>query len=228
MTAQAQFLAEHNIEMVRKKGAKILITSCPSCYHTWVHEYPDFKSDAGDGSGDGAGYSAGDFKIMHISQYLLELIKNKKIKLNSINTNRINVCQVNENRIDKNQKNIKVTYHDPCDLGRNSGIIDEPREVIKSIPGVDLLELQNKKLQSNCCGGGGNLESLNPQLAAKIAEAKASEIISTGAEILVSACQQCERTLSNALKKKKSQVDYKIKVMDISELVLESITSSVE
>jgi len=212
MTAQAQFLAEHNIEMVRKKGAKILITSCPSCYHTWVHEYPDFRVGAGDGVGDGAGYSsgggAGDFKIMHISQYLLELIKNKKIKLN---------------RINEKQTDTKVTYHDPCDLGRNSGITQEPREVIRSIPGVNLVELPFNKLLSNCCGGGGNLESLNPQLAAKIAEAKAGEIISTGAGILVSACQQCERTLSNALKKKKSQIDYKIKVMDISELVLESI-----
>ena len=212
MIGEVKFLAEHNIEMVKNKGAKILITSCPSCYHTWMHEYPDLRAATGDKAGDGvengAGSGGGDFEIIHISQYLLRLINQKKIKLNPISANQID---------------LRVTYHDPCDLGRNSGIIEEPREVIRRIPGVNLVEMPFKKLLANCCGGGGNLESLNPQLAAKIAEARVDEIISTKAEIVVSACQQCERTLSNAVKKKKSQIDYKIRVMDISELVLESM-----
>jgi heterodisulfide reductase subunit D len=140
---------------------------------------------------------------MHISQYLLKLIKDKKIKLNPISA--------------------KVTYHDPCDLGRNSGIINEPREVIKSIPGVEFTELSLIGLQANCCGGGGNLESFNPVLSAKIANAKCTEIISTGADTIVSSCQQCERTISTAIRKRKDEIDYKIKVMDISELVNQSM-----
>jgi len=185
-------LADHNIRKVKEKKAKLLVTSCPSCYHTWKHDYPKVANEKI------------DFEIMHISEYLNTLIKEGKIKPGTINA--------------------KVTYHDPCDLGRNSGIFEEPREVIKSIEGMDFIELPSVKLQANCCGGGGNLESLNPGLSSKIAEAKAAEIISTGAEIVVSSCQQCERTISTALKKKKGEIDYKIKVMDISELVLQSMT----
>ena len=185
-------LADHNIRKVKDKKAKLLVASCPSCYHTWKHDYPKVANEKI------------DFEIMHISEYLHALIKEGKIKLNAINA--------------------KVTYHDPCDLGRNSGIFEEPREIVKSIEGIEFVELPSARLAANCCGGGGNLESLNPGLSSKIAEAKASEIISTGAEIVVSSCQQCERTISTALKKKKSEIDYKIKVMDISELILQSMT----
>jgi len=193
MTDAVTSLAIHNIDMVRKKGAKLLVTSCPSCFHTWAHEYTELTQ------------IKPDFEIMHVSQYILKLIKDGKIKLNGLNA--------------------KVTYHDPCDLGRNSGIFEEPREIITSIPGIDFIELDTNKLQANCCGGGGNIESLNPALSSKIADAKADEIFATGAEIVLSACQQCERTINTALKRKKNDVDYKVKVLDISELVLQSMNA---
>lgn len=191
MTEEVKFLAKHNLEMIEKKGAKILVASCPSCFHTFKHEYEQIIG------------KKLNFEIMHISQYLLMLVKEGKIKLNNLN--------------------VSVTYHDPCDLGRNSGIYDELRQLIKSIPGINLIEMSSSMQQSNCCGGGGNLESINPLLSAKIAECRADEIIKTGAEIAVSACQQCERTLSTAVKMKKAAANHKVKVMDISELILESI-----
>ena len=193
MSAESVLLAKHNIEKIRAKDAGILITSCPSCYHTWKHEYEEITGEKL------------DFEILHVSQYLHRLIKEGKI---------------NPGRLD-----LKVTYHDPCDLGRSSGVYEEPREVIRSIPGIEFVELPNKNKQANCCGGGGNLESLNPGLAAKVAAAKAEEVISTGAEVIVSACQQCERTMSTALKKKKNEIDYRIRVLDISEIVLESMNA---
>ena len=183
--------AIHNIEAVASKGAKILVASCPSCFHTWAHEYEELTG------------CRPPFEILHVSQYLARLIEEGKIKLNPVNA--------------------KITYHDPCDLGRNSSIFEEPRKVIKSIPGIDFVELPMKELQANCCGGGGNLESLNPELAAKIAECKVDEIYSTGAEIVVSACQQCERTMNNAIRKKKNESGAKVKVADLSELVLQSM-----
>jgi heterodisulfide reductase subunit D len=192
MVSEAKFLAEHNIQMIKNKGAKTLIASCPSCFHTFKHEYEELTGEKA------------DFEIMHVSQYLLKLVREGKIKLNPLD--------------------LKVTYHDPCDLGRNSGIYMEPRELIKSIPGVKISELSFREQQSNCCGGGGNIESINPGLSAKIAENRADEIIATGAEIVVSACQQCERTLGNVLKKKKTAADTKVKVMDISELLLGSMS----
>ena len=184
-------MAKHNIEAVKSKNAKLLVLSCPSCYHTWKHEYPKYYS------------GEIDFEILHISQYLLRLIKDKKIKLNPLSG--------------------KVTYHDPCDLGRNSGIYEEPRDVIKNIPGIEYIELAANRKLANCCGGGGNLESLNQALASKIALSKADEIIETGSDIVVTSCQQCNRTIDTSLKKKKKEADIKIKVIDLPELVLKSI-----
>ncbi|MCD4669926.1 MAG: (Fe-S)-binding protein, partial [Actinomycetia bacterium] len=191
MKSEAMKLADHNIKMVREKEAKVLITSCPSCYHTWKHEYPKISSEKI------------DFEIMHISQYILKLINDGKIKLNKLDR--------------------RVSYHDPCDLGRNSDVYDEPRKVIGAIPGVEFIELEANRNFANCCGGGGNLESLDAGLSGKIAGSRAREIIEADIDILVSACQQCERTLAAALKKLKKEVKRKIKVRDIAELVLESM-----
>lgn len=186
-------LAKHNIDAVKSKGAKLLVLSCPSCYHTWKHEYPKYLSEKI------------DFEILHISQYLLRLIKEGKIKLGPLSG--------------------KITYHDPCDLGRNSGIYAEPRDVIKSIPGIDFIDMAANRKLANCCGGGGNLESVNQALASKIALAKADEIIETGADIVVTSCQQCNRTIDASLKKKKKETNAKVKVIDLPELVLQSIQS---
>jgi len=193
MKDEAKKLADHNIDAVNKKGAKVLIASCPSCYHTWKHEYPKISDK-----------KAG-FEIMHLSQYLLKLIKDKKVKLKPLN--------------------IRVSYHDPCDLGRNSEVYDEPRKVIESIPGIEFIELEANKNLANCCGGGGNLESLDAGLSGRIAESRAREIIAVDVDVLVSACQQCERTLATALKKLKKEAKRKIKVWDIVELVLASINA---
>ncbi len=140
-----------------------------------------------------------DFEVLHIVQYFNILIKEKKLKLNPIHK--------------------KVTYHDPCDLGRNSNVYEEPRDIIKAIPGLDFVELKNSKDYATCCGGGGNVESIDVALSESISKIKAQEIIDSDAEIIVTACQQCIRTIMNSLKKQKS----KIKVMDIAELLMMSV-----
>jgi heterodisulfide reductase subunit D len=141
-----------------------------------------------------------NFKVLHLVQYLYKLALDKEIKLYPINA--------------------KTTYHDPCDLGRNSGIYEEPRKLIKLIPGVKFVELSNNHEDAVCCGGGGNVEAVDKQLSEDIAAMKAKAIIETNADIVVTACQQCVRTIMAGLKKENS----KIKVMDISELVLMSVT----
>jgi len=182
--------AAHNIERVNKTGARVLITSCPSCYHMWSHVYTGAVKDV-----------KMNFKVLHLVQYLHTLVEEGKIKLNPVEK--------------------KITYHDPCDLGRNSGIYDEPRELIKMIPGIEFVELENYREYATCCGGGGNVESIDTELSSNIASIKAKEIIATGADIVTTSCQQCIRTIATALKKEKS----KIKAMDISQLVLDSINA---
>lgn len=145
-----------------------------------------------------------EFEVLHVVQYFYKLAKEGKFKLNPVNQ--------------------KVTYHDPCDLGRNSGIYEEPRNLIKMIPGIEFIELENNRNLSTCCGGGGNVEAVNVQLSENIAKIRAQEIINSGADVVASSCQQCVRTIAGALKKEKS----KIKAMDISELLLESIEGVAE
>ncbi len=114
----------------------------------------------------------------------------------------------------------RVTYHDPCDLGRLSGLYEPPRDLIRRLPGVELVEMRHHGRDALCCGGGGDLEMIDPQLSAAIARKRLDEAVRTGAEAIVTACQQCKRTLLGAARKNK----IKMKVLDVGELVWESIS----
>lgn len=113
----------------------------------------------------------------------------------------------------------KVTYHDPCDLGRKSGIYEAPRKVLQSIPGLELVEMEANREEAWCCGGGGNLESVDPALSATIADRRLAQAQAVGAQVIASACQQCERTLAMAARRAKAR----IRVMDVAQLVAEAM-----
>jgi heterodisulfide reductase subunit D len=112
-----------------------------------------------------------------------------------------------------------VTYHDPCDLGRNSGVFNEPREVLQAIPGLKLVELAHNRQLSMCCGGGGNVEMVDPELSARVAQMKLDEIAETGARMVVSACQQCLRTIATRARRQKQD----LVVKDLTEIVFEAL-----
>jgi len=181
MPDKVKALMEHNLAKVKDVGAKAIVFTCPSCYHTWKHLYQP------------------EVKLFHASQMLNDLIRDGKVTLK--------------------ERKIKVTYHDPCDLGRNSGVFEEPRQVLKSIPGLTLVELASNRQLSTCCGGGGNVEMVNPELSAKVAAMKLEQIARTGADMVVSSCQQCLRTIATRAKRQKMD----LVVKDITELVFEAM-----
>jgi heterodisulfide reductase subunit D len=111
--------------------------------------------------------------------------------------------------------NHTVTYHDPCDLGRGAGEYDAPREILRALPGVRFVEMERVREESACCGGGGNLEMIDAPLAAEIARSRIEEARRTGADTIVTACQQCVRAMMTFVRRNK--VD--IRVADIAELV---------
>jgi heterodisulfide reductase subunit D len=113
----------------------------------------------------------------------------------------------------------KVAYHDPCDLGRASGVYEAPREIIHAIPGVELVEMENNREQCKCCGGGGNLEMVDPELSAALAQEKINQIQATGADTVITACQQCVRTILTTARRK----EIPINAMDITEFVLKTM-----
>jgi len=140
-----------------------------------------------------------DIEIFHATQFIKTLI--------------------DEGKISFKEQRTKVTYHDPCDLGRTSGVYEAPREILRAIPGVELVEMKENREQCNCCGGGGNLEMVNPELSAALAQAKIEEIKATGADRVITACQQCVRTILTTARRKKTP----LVVMDIIEFVLKNL-----
>ncbi|HWR05891.1 (Fe-S)-binding protein [Sporomusa sp.] len=139
------------------------------------------------------------FRLVHATEMLFDLI--------------------NEGKLVPNELDKTVTYHDPCDLGRNSGVIQAPRAIINSIPGVKFIEMATYGEESTCCGGGGNLQGADQGLAEAIARKRIQEAAATRASIVVSACQQCEQMLEKAARTEKLPVQ----VMDVAELLLMSV-----
>jgi len=115
-----------------------------------------------------------------------------------------------------------ATYHDPCYLGKHNKVFDEPRAVLKSIPGLKLVEMDRSREKSLCCEGGGGrmwLEGTNPNV--RLAQLRVKEALETGAEILATACPFCLLTLDEAVKHIKAEE--KIRVMDIAEIAAEAL-----
>ena len=136
-----------------------------------------------------------EFEIYHVTQFLNELITSGQLALNDLS--------------------LTVTYHDPCDLGRGSREYEAPRQVIRSIPGVKLVEMAHNRESCLCCGGGGNLEMIDAGLSADIARAKIGEVLQTGSQAVVTACQQCVRTMTTYAKRNKVPIE----IMDITQLI---------
>jgi heterodisulfide reductase subunit D len=187
MEALLPSFAEHNIATVKATGARRLVITCPSCYYTWTHIYPDLAS------------SPLPFEVLHASQYLARLMEGGRLKLHEVE-------QV-------------VTYHDPCDLGRKSGIYDAPREVISRIPGVEFREMATSRENATCCGGGGDVQVVDESVTAAVAARRVRQAERTGAGVILSACQQCKRTLASAARKEK----IRLRALDITELVWQAM-----
>ena len=143
--------------------------------------------------------------VYHFSQYVEKLINAKKLPLN-------------------NEFNHKVTYHDPCHLGRHSGVFDAPRNVIKKIKGVEFVEMERSRENSRCCGAGGGYKSQFNDFATAIAMDRIRDAEATGAEILITCCPFCVLNLTQGAKKLGSSM----KVMDLSQVLLEVTAPKVE
>jgi len=137
--------------------------------------------------------------IAHASEFLLDLLRQGRVPLK--------------------ETPLTVTYHDPCDLGRGARVFDAPREAIQSIPGVRLVELPHHREDCQCCGGGGNLEMLDGALSTEIARRKIEEVVGTGAQAVVTSCQQCVRTMNTYVRRNKIPVE----VLDLTQLVRKAL-----
>jgi len=140
-------------------------------------------------------------EVKHISEILSEAVEEAKIRYSKV-------------------LELKVTYHDPCYLGRYNGIFDAPRDLIKSIPGIEFVEMQRSRNLSICCGGGGGNIVRDMRHRPSLWRIDEAELVA--ADVLAVSCPFCLMMLEDAAKVKKSEIE----VMDIVELVYESVFGS--
>ena len=140
-------------------------------------------------------------EVQHVTEALQEIVQGKKLKLKPLG------------------KDIRVTYHDPCHLSRAAGVYDDPREIIRSIPGVELVEMETNRNAAMCCGAGGGLRSYDAELSKRMAADRVKSAIDIDAEIIATACPFCENNLEAGAK----QIGSKIRVVDVVDLLAESL-----
>jgi len=180
-------LARENIKAFVDNGVKKILVSSPHCYHTFKNEYPEFMVN---------------FEVVHISQYLFELIQEGKLKINKAYEK-------------------KVTYHDPCYLGRHNGIYDEPREVLKKVPGLELMDMADSLGDSLCCGGGGGRIWMETVKSERFSDLRLEQAVDAGAEVLVTSCPYC---ITHFEESRLAQEDCETtEIKDITEIITEVI-----
>ena len=144
------------------------------------------------------------FELFHYTQVLCDLIK--------------------EGRLDVSKGlNAKVTYHDPCFLGRHNGEYESPREILNAIPGIELVEMERNRENAFCCGGGSGNFYIDSFGGGEYSPARirVREAYETGANILAVACPICMTMFTDAIKSE--ELEEKLIVKDISEIVKESL-----
>jgi len=210
--------ADHNLQAWRTAGIKTVVTPCSCGYQTFKVLYDKIGKKP-------------EIEIFHFTEYLDKLIKEGRLKLTK-------------------KVPLKVTYHDPCHLGRLSepwihwdgkeikvagqmivhdpvkkyrrggeGIYDVPRDILKAIPGLNLVEMYRIREYAWCCGSGGGVKEAYPDFALWTASERLNEAQDVGAEVLVSACGWCKRNFNDAIK----ETGHKLKAMDIIDLVQEAL-----
>jgi len=180
---QFQIMAEQNIEVFKGYNIKEIITACPHCYNTFKNEYP---------------YYGGDFKVVHYTQVLSNLIQQGRLKLT-------------------NELSSVLTYHDPCYLGRYNSEYSAPREILEAIPGTELREMERSHNRSFCCGGGGGHTWIEELPGTRINEIRLDDALQTGADTVVTACPYCLQMMEEAIEHK--EIKNSLKAKDLVELV---------
>ena len=141
-----------------------------------------------------------NFEVLHMTEFVMRLIKEGKLKL-------------------EKPVNLAVTYHDPCHLGRANQLFDVPREVLKSIPGIEFREIERFGEFSRCCGAGGGLKAGYREVQEEMARTRVKDAIKTGATEFVTACPFCYQALLTGIQ----GLNAPLNMRDINELIIMSL-----
>ncbi|MBE0460211.1 MAG: 4Fe-4S dicluster domain-containing protein [Candidatus Aminicenantes bacterium] len=198
-----QMLAGENIETFKKYNVKKIIVACPHGYNTFKNEYPKLIDLLPNLSPEEK-ENLKKIEIIHHVLLINDLIKSGRLALKS--------------KCDKT-----ITYHDSCYLGRHNSIIQEPRYILEASSKNKLIELDNNKEHSFCCGAGGGLMWTEESTGTRINHMRTEEIIEKNSDIVVTSCPFCKTMLSDGLKDKGKE---SIQVLDIAQIVSENLEES--
>ena len=144
----------------------------------------------------------GHFEVMHYSVYLNELLRQGRIKV-------------------KRSLEGRVTFHDPCYLGRVNGIYNAPREILKSIPALESKEMNRSREKSFCCGAGGGRMWMHEHLGERINNLRTKEVIEVGVDFVATSCPYCLTMVEDGIKGQ--EMDDRVKALDLAEILYQSI-----
>ena len=185
--ATFKHLARQNIKAFIDHGVRKILVSSPHCFHTFANEYPEFGMH---------------FEVIHITQFLADLIRTGRLQLNGEYARRI-------------------TYHDPCYLGRHNKVFDEPREVLGKVRGLQLTEMADHRENSLCCGGGGGRIWMETPKEERFSNIRLEQALDVGAEVQATSCPYC---ITNFTDSSLSLEDGRtIEIKDVTEIIQEAI-----
>jgi Fe-S oxidoreductase len=180
--------------------------TCAHCFNTLANEYPQL---------------GGNYEVVHHTQLLNRLVRDKKLV--PVAAPDAPASGLGASKAGATAPT--VTYHDPCYLGRHNGVYAPPRELIGSLPGVELREMPRTKERSFCCGAGGARMWMEETLGTRINNNRTAEAVATGADTIAIGCPFCRVMLSDGLTQAQADGSAReeVQVLDVAQMLLAAV-----
>lgn len=183
-------LARENIRLMKERGVETIVTTCAGCHKSWKVDYPEMCGDHG-------------IDVVHVTELLWELYQEGVLRFKDLPKN-----------------HVRVTYHDPCHLGRGTGLYDAPRNLIRAIPGMILVEGARSRENSQCCGSGGGVKTARPEVALEVGRTRIAQAEECDVSYIITCCPWCEQHLDDASRAAHSSLGT---TRDLIEIILETM-----
>ena len=197
-----QMLAQQNVEVLNEVGATKIVVTCAHCFNTIKNEYPQL---------------GGTYEVLHHTQLLNRLVREKRLTP---------VTRPGEaEATGAASTGSKVTYHDPCYLGRHNQVYAPPRELLQILPGVEYAEMERSREKSFCCGAGGARMWMEEKLGTRINTNRTEEALATGADRIAIGCPFCKVMLTDGLNAaiQDGKATDAVEVVDVAQMLLAAV-----